>query len=87
MHALTLAMRAALGLEVMLIAIVDKRRELRVSLNYHVAAVSAVTAIRAALGDIGLASERHAPRAAVAALYVDVRQVCECDHGFLLGCP
>ena len=86
-HALSLAVRAAFGLEVVLIAIVDKGRELRVCLDDHVTAMAAVAAVRASLGNVGLAAERHTSRAAVATLDVDMRQVCECDHGFLLGCP
>ncbi len=67
-----LAVRAALGLEVVLVAVVDQRRELRVGLDDHRAASAAVAAVGAALGNKGLAPKGHAACAAVAALDVDV---------------
>ena len=71
----TLAVRAALGPEVVLIAVVDKGGQLRVRHNDDVAAVAAVAAVGTALGHVGLAPERHASGAAVSALDVDVGKV------------
>ena len=72
-----LAVRAALGAEVVLVAVVDQRRELRVGHDHDVAAVPAVAAVGAALGHERLAAERHAAGAAVAALDVDVGKIGE----------
>ena len=71
MAASALSVRAALGAEVMLVAVVDKRRELGVGLKDHRTAVPAVSAVRTALGHEGLAPERHASGAAVTTADVD----------------
>ena len=70
-------MGTALGAEVVLITVVDEGRELGVCNHHDVAAVPAVAAVGAALGDECLAAEGHAARAAVAALDVDVREIGE----------
>ena len=72
-----LAMGAALGAEVVLVAIIDERRELCVGNHHDVAAVAAVAAVGAALGDKRLAPEGHAARPAVAALDIDMREIGE----------
>ncbi len=66
-----LAVRAATRLEMVLEAVVDERRPLGVRDDHDVAAVAAVAAVGAAFGDMRLAPERHAARAAVAAFHVD----------------
>jgi hypothetical protein len=75
----TLAVRSALSLKMMLEAVVDERGALGVGYDDDVAAVPAVTSVGAALGDVGLATERHAAGAAISALYVDVYLVDEHD--------
>ena len=76
-----LAMRARLGAEVVLEPIIDKRGKLGIGLDDDVSAVTAVAAVRAAFGHKRLAAERHAARAAVAALDVDAANVGELGHG------
>ena len=78
-HARALAVRAALGLEVVLEAVVDQRRDAQVGLDDDVAAVTAVAAVGAAFGDVRLATEGHAARAAVAAF--DVYAYLVYEHG------
>ena len=56
----TLPVRAALGAEVMLKAVIDQRRQLSIGLDDDIAATTAVAAIGAALGDKCLAPKRHA---------------------------
>ena len=75
-----LAVRAAGGAEVVLEAVVDERRELRVALEDDVAATAAVAAVGSALGDEGLAAKRHAAGAAVTAAHVDPRDIGELRH-------
>ncbi len=74
-------LEAILGAEVVLEAIVDERRELGVGLDDDGAAMAAVAAVGPALGNEGLATERHAARAAVAALDVDAADIGELGHG------
>ena len=73
----TLAVRAATGSEVVLVAVVNEGAQLGVGLDDDAAAVAAVTAVGTALGNEGLAPEGHAAGTAVAALYVDVGKVSE----------
>ena len=73
----TLAVRSALGAEVVLEAVVDKRRELRVDANDDVSAIAAVASVRTALRDIRLSAERHAAGTAIATADVDPGKVCE----------
>ena len=68
-HAAALAVRAALRLEVVLEAVVDQRGQARVGAQHDVSTVAAVAAVGTALGHMGLAAERHAARAAVAAFH------------------
>lgn len=67
----TTAMSGTLRPEMVLEAVVDERGELGVRLEDDASAVAAVTAVRSALGDEGLAAKRHAPRTSVATLDVD----------------
>ncbi len=78
-HATALAVRAALGLEVMLEAVIDQRGHAGIGFKHHVAAMAAVAAIGTALGHMGLAAKRHAAGAAVAALDVDSDLINEHD--------
>ena len=73
-------MGAALGAEMMLVAVVDKGGELRGRLDDDVAAAAAVSAVRAALRHMRLTAERHATGAAVAALDVDAGKVGKLSH-------
>ena len=75
-----LAMRAALGAEMVLESVVDKRRELGVGLDDDVTAATAVAAVGPALGNERLAAEGHASGSAVAALDVDTADVGELGH-------
>ena len=76
-HAAAFAVRAALGFEMVLEAVLDERGQARVGFEHHVAAVPAVAAVRPALRHMGLAAKRHATRAAVAALHMDAHFVDE----------
>ena len=73
----TLAMRSALGTEMMLKAVIDQRGKLSVGLDDDVAATTAVSAIGAALGNKCLAPKRHAPGSAVAAANVNAADIGE----------
>ena len=70
-HAAAAAVGAALGLEVVLEAVLDERGDRGVGHNDDIAAVTAVAAVGAALGHMGLAPERHAPGTPVSALHID----------------
>ena len=61
-----LAVRAALGAEVMLKTVIDQRRQLSIGLDDDIAATTAVAAIGAALGNKCLAPKRHASGSAAA---------------------
>ncbi len=76
----TLAMRAALRLEMVLVAVVDQAGDGAVSLEDNGAAVAAVAAVRSALGDLCLASEGSTARTAVTGLDVDANLVCKLGH-------
>src|SRR3712207_6650743 len=71
------AVLALLGLEVLLVAVVDEGVETLDALDPDVAAAAAVAAVRAAELDELLASERHGARAAVAGADVDLGLVEE----------
>ena len=73
----TLPVRAALGAEVMLKAVIDQRRQLSIGLDDDIAATTAVAAIGAALGDKCLAPKRHASGSAVAAANVNAADIGE----------
>ena len=77
---LALAGHAGLGLEMLLVAVVDQRVEAIDRLDDHVAAMPAVAAARAAELDELLAAERHAAVAAVAGADIDLGFVEE-FHG------
>ena len=88
-HTAALAVRAALGLEVMLEAVIDQRGHACIGFKHHVAAMAAVAAIGTALGHMGLTAKRHAAGAAVAALNVDSDLINEHDVtsiGFRIAC-
>ena len=72
-----LAVRAALGTEVMLKAVIDQRRQLSIGLDDDIAATAAVAAIGAALGNKCLAPKRHASGSAVAAANVNAADIGE----------
>ena len=86
-HAAALAVRAALGLEMVRDTVVDQRRHAGIGLKHDVAAVPAVAAVRTAFRNVSLAAKRHAASAAVAAFHVnayfidkhDVTSI-ECEH-------
>ena len=69
--------RARLGPAVRVVAEREQRRDVAVGLQPDVAARAAVAAVGPALRDVGLAPERHAARAAVAAAEVDLDLVDE----------
>ena len=73
----TLPVRAALGAEVMLKAVIDQRRQLSIGLDDDIAATTAVAAIGAALGDKCLAPKRHTSGSAVAAAHVNAADIGE----------
>ena len=77
MHAAALAVGAARRVEVVLEAVVDERRHAGIGLQHHVAPMAAIAAVGAALGHMGLAAERHAACAAVAALHMYANLVDE----------
>ena len=68
---------ARLGPAVRVVAVREQRRHVAVGLQVDVAAGAAVAAVGPALGDVGLAPERHRARAAVAAAEVDLDDVDE----------
>ena len=72
-----LAVRAALGTEVMLKAVIDQRGKLSIGLDDDIAATTAVAAIGAALRYKGLTPKRHASGSAVAAAHVDAANIGE----------
>ena len=74
------AVAAALGLEMLLVAVVDQRVEAVDRQRDHVAALAAVAAVRPAELDEFLAPERHAAVAAVAGADIDLGLVEE-FHG------
>ena len=80
MAVLAHAAAAALGLEVLLVAVVDQGVEAVDRLRDHVAALAAVAAVRAAELDELLAPERHAAVPAVAGADIDLGLVEE-FHG------
>ena len=77
---LALAVGAAAGPAVGVVAEGEQRGHVAVGDEPDVAAVAAVAAVGAALGDVGLAPERDAARAAVAALHVEAALVDELRH-------
>ena len=72
-----LAVRAALGTEMMLKAVIDKRGQLSIGLDNDIAATTAVAAIGPSLGNKCLAPKRHAAGSAVAAAHVDAADIGE----------
>ena len=77
MHTAAPSMGAALGFEMMLEAILDKRRDAAVGFNDHVSAVTAVAAVGTALRHMSFSAEGHAARAAVARFHMDMNLVYE----------
>jgi hypothetical protein len=74
---LALAVRATLGLEVVLEAKLDQRRDRVVGLQHDISTATAVTAVGTAFGHVCLSAKRHAARAAVATFDVDLYLVDE----------
>ena len=72
-HLLRLAIAAGLGLHLLVVAQIEQRRLSGIHPEDHTAAISAVSAIRAAIGDIFLPAECHDAIAAFAGLdmYLD----------------
>ena len=66
MHALALAMRTLLRLEMVLVAIVDERGNRGVRNDDDVTTAATIAAVRATLGNMGLATKRGASGTAVA---------------------
>ena len=64
----------------MLEAVVNQRRQLGGRLDHDVAAATAVSAIGAALGDVGLTAKRHAAGSAVATFDVDATDIGKLRH-------
>ena len=76
------AARAVLGVEVLLVAVVDQRVEVGDALDPDVAALAAVAAVGAAVLDELLAAERDGAAPAIAGADVDLGLVEE-FHGLL----
>ena len=70
-HAFSLAVGAFLRLEVMLVAIVDERRDSRIRDDDDVATATAVAAVRTALGNMRFTAKRRTAGAAIAGLDLD----------------
>ena len=85
MAVLAHAAAAVLGLEMLLVAVVDQRVEAVDRLGHHVAAFAAVAAVRAAELDEFLAPERRAAVAAVAGTNIDLGLVEEFHDLHLSG--
>jgi hypothetical protein len=66
------AVAALLRLEVLLVAIVEQRIEVRHAFEDDIAALAAVTTVRSAELDVFLAAEADAAIAAVAGAYIDL---------------
>ena len=86
MAVLAHAAAPALGLEVLLIAVVDERVEPVDRLHDHVAAAAAIAAVRPSELDELLAPERHAAVPAVAGADIDLGLVKE-FHGTSYAVP
>ena len=63
---------ASCGFKVMLISVINERRELWVGDNDNIASMSAVSAVRPAFGDECLTPKRHTTGAAIATLDIDM---------------
>ncbi len=72
---LAAAALTVLGAILLLILEVDERAELLVGLDDHIAALAAVAAVRSSPRNIGLATETHATRPAVACYYFDLDSI------------
>ena len=77
---LALAVHPVVGAAVRMVAERQQRRHVVVGDEPDIAALAAVAAVRTALHDRTLASERHAARAAVTAAYVELAFVDELGH-------
>ena len=79
-HVLALAVHAAAGLAVRVVAKGEQRRDIVVGDQPDVAAVAAVAAVRAAVHHGAFTTEAHAASAAVACLHVQLALVDELGH-------
>jgi hypothetical protein len=70
-------MSAALGLEVVLEAVVDQRGDRRIRLEDDIAAAAAVASVGTASGHVSFSAEGHASRAAVTCLDVNLYLIDE----------
>ena len=80
MTASTLTVGTTLGLKVMLVAVINQGRKLRVCNNDNIAAVTAITTVRTAFWNICFAAERHAACTAVSTFNVNVTKISESFH-------
>ena len=76
----SLAVCATFRTKMVLEAIVDQGRQLRRSLDHHVAATTAVATVRTTLGHVGFAPKGHATSAAISALDVDSADIGKLRH-------
>ena len=76
----TLTVSAALGLKVMLVAVINQGRKLRVCNNDNIAAVTTVSAVWTAFWYICFSAKRHAACAAVSTFNVDMTKISESFH-------
>ena len=80
MTASTLTVGTTLGLKVMLVAVINQGRKLRICNNDNIAAVTTIATIRAAFRYICFSTERHATCAAVSAFDVDMTKISKSFH-------
>ena len=73
-------MRTPLGLKMMLVSVVYKRRQLRIGLYDYIASVASIATIGPTFGHVCLAPKRHTSRAAIATTHVYVRHICKHGH-------
>ena len=80
MTASTLTVGTTLGLKVMLVAVINQGRKLRVCNNDNIAAVTAISTVRTAFWNICFSAKRHAACAAVSTFNVDMTKISESFH-------
>ena len=80
MTASTLTVGTTLGLKVMLVAVINQGRKLRVCNNDNIAAVTTVSTVWTAFWNICFSTERHAASAAVSTFNVDMTKISESFH-------
>ena len=80
MTASTLTVGTTLGLKVMLVAVINQGRKLRVCNNDNIAAVTAIATVRTAFRYICFSAKRHAACTAVSTFNVNVTKISESFH-------